>query len=128
MIKRTMYFYDKKQANTISKLNDALHKQRGVKVGDTTYKTSDDANFNNILKTVIIDNIERDASRLKNQLKNFDKALSIIKRSDDIIYIKKALLDLSNGVYMNEALRNEYMSLVNRLEELNNYNKKLKNK
>lgn len=34
MIKRTMYFYDKKQANIISKLNDNLHKQRGVRVGD----------------------------------------------------------------------------------------------
>lgn len=34
MIKKTMYFYDKKQANIISKLNDKLHKQRGVKVGD----------------------------------------------------------------------------------------------
>ena len=34
MIKRTMYFYDKKQANVISKLNDNLHKQRGVRVSD----------------------------------------------------------------------------------------------
>lgn len=29
-----MYFYDKKQANVISKLNDKLHKQRGVRMGD----------------------------------------------------------------------------------------------
>lgn len=127
MIKKTIYFYDEKQANVISKLNDKLHKQRGVRVGDTTYKTSDDTNLNAILKAVIIDNIKRDASRLKNQLKNFDRALSIIKRSDDIIYIKNALRDLSNGMYMNETLRNEYGGLVNRLEELNNdYNKKLK--
>ena len=127
MIKKTMYFYDKKQANVISKLNDKLHKQRGVRVGDTAYKTSDDTNLNAILKAVIIDNIKRDASRLKNQLKNFDRALSIIKRSDGIIYIKNALRDLSNGMYMNETLRNEYGGLVNRLEELNNdYNKKLK--
>ena len=34
MVKRIMYFYDKKQANIISKLNDNLHKQRGVKIGD----------------------------------------------------------------------------------------------
>ena len=34
MIKKTMYFYDEKQANLIKKVNDKLHKQRGVKVGD----------------------------------------------------------------------------------------------
>lgn len=34
MIKRTMYFYDKKQANVISKLNDNLHKQRGIHIKD----------------------------------------------------------------------------------------------
>ena len=37
MIKRTMYFYDKKQADLIKKVNDKLHKQRGVKVGDGYY-------------------------------------------------------------------------------------------
>ena len=34
MIKKTMYFYDEKQANLIKKVNDKLHRQRGVKVGD----------------------------------------------------------------------------------------------
>lgn len=34
MIKRTMYFYDKKQANVISKLNDKLHRQRGIRIKD----------------------------------------------------------------------------------------------
>lgn len=34
MIKRTMYFYDRKQADLIKKVNDKLHRQRGVKVAD----------------------------------------------------------------------------------------------
>ena len=120
MIKRTMYFYDKKQADVISKLNDKLHKQRGVRVGDAV-------NFNETLKVVIMSNIEKDINRLKNQLKSFSRALSIIKRSNDIIYIKNALNDAANAVYTNEALRNEYISLINRLEDLNNhYNEKLK--
>ena len=34
MIKRVMYFYDKKQADLIKKVNDKLHKQRGVRVSD----------------------------------------------------------------------------------------------
>lgn len=34
MVKRIMYFYDKKQANIISKLNDKLHKQRDIRIGD----------------------------------------------------------------------------------------------
>ena len=35
MIKKTMYFYDEKQANLIKKVNDKLHRQRGVKVTDS---------------------------------------------------------------------------------------------
>ena len=38
MIKRTMYFYDKKQADLIKKVNDKLHRQRGVKVEDADIK------------------------------------------------------------------------------------------
>lgn len=34
MIKRIMYFYDKKQADLIKKVNDKLHRQRGIRVVD----------------------------------------------------------------------------------------------
>ena len=37
MIKRTMYFYDKKQADLIKKVNDKLHRSRGVRVSDVDY-------------------------------------------------------------------------------------------
>lgn len=34
MIKKAMYFYDKKQAKMICKINDAIHKKRGAMIND----------------------------------------------------------------------------------------------
>lgn len=44
MIKRTMYFYDEKQADLIKKVNDKLHKKRGVRVRDVSVKKVADNN------------------------------------------------------------------------------------
>lgn len=69
MIKRTMYFYDKKQADLIRKVNDKLHKQRGVGVRayDATRQNISDMFKNNIGKfgpklKQIIDDAQRRTS------------------------------------------------------------------
>ena len=50
MIKRTMYFYDKKQADLIKKVNDKLHRQRGVRISDADINIEIDKLISSILK------------------------------------------------------------------------------
>ena len=50
MVKRTMYFYDKKQTDLIKKVNDKLHRQRGVRVNDVDIDIEIDKLISSILK------------------------------------------------------------------------------
>lgn len=69
MIKKTMYFYDKKQADLINKVNDKLHRARGVKVGDANEIS--DVFINDLLKTAI--KIEPVVKELITNIKNLKK-------------------------------------------------------
>lgn len=61
MIKKTMYFYDEKQANLIKKVNDKLHKQRGVYVKDNDNTNKKISIMQNVVNELI--NIERRFSK-----------------------------------------------------------------
>lgn len=75
MIKRIMYFYDKKQANVISKLNDNLHKQRGVRVGDADYIPLSQLNAMQAIKNMN-DNQDKYISSLVNKIEKSLKSVS----------------------------------------------------
>lgn len=61
MIKRTMYFYDKKQADLIKKVNDKLHRQRGMRVKDDDNTNKKISIMQNVVNELI--NIERRFSK-----------------------------------------------------------------
>ena len=61
MVKRTMYFYDKKQADLIKKVNDKLHRQRGVRVKDDDNTNKKISIMQNVVNEII--NIERRFSK-----------------------------------------------------------------
>ena len=77
MIKRVMYFYDKKQANAISKLNDTLHKQRGVRVSDV------DDTINSIFVDEVISNLTRRLKKLEDDASKIKKVIKEIKNAKD---------------------------------------------
>lgn len=77
MIKRAMYFYDKKQANVISKLNDTLYKQRGVRVSDV------DDTIDSIFVDEVISSLTRRLKKLEDVASKIKKAIKEIKNAKD---------------------------------------------
>ena len=108
-----MYFYDEKQANVIKKVNDKLHKQRGVKITDANHQSVDGAIA--AIKSVIseLKSISNEALKNSNSIVSDINKLIVfcnqgisdfndVKDSDDVdmseisYAIKDAKSDISN--------------------------------
>ena len=72
MVKRTMYFYDKKQADLIKKVNDKLHRSRGIKIIDVNHQSLDGAiaAINNVISELklIIGSVKKEALKNSNSI------------------------------------------------------------
>ena len=82
MIKRTMYFYDKKQADLIKKVNDKLHMQRGVRVKDDDQMEQFTAAIPSIRKH--IPNIKKNADLFTNKMAGSGVHPIILKKVKEI--------------------------------------------
>lgn len=92
MIKRAMYFYDKKQANVISKLNDTLHKQRGVRVSDV------DDTIDSIFVDEVISNLTRRLKKLEDDASKIKKAIKEIKNAKDTKLLNNILRSIKGFI------------------------------
>lgn len=97
MIKRTMYFYDKKQADLIKKVNDKLHRSRGIHIKDKNIlkDLAEDVDVilqfyvanNNLIADPFAKKLKRDAANVVNMSR---------KKAIDELY--NHTRDLKNGI------------------------------
>lgn len=136
MIKRIMYFYDKKQADLIKKVNDKLHRQRGVHIKDISIKNIDAASVpDDIVKKIytLEDDITKACAKL---IKNFRLSENALKRSPEYInfkepFVKGNTLLLAIPTYTKAGKIKELIDSVNRLGKIlddigrNNFNERV---
>lgn len=111
MIKRTMYFYDKKQADLIKKVNDKLHKKRGLKISDAEMFTSFNKELDDTIKEIL--DFQKDVASL------FGNNMKYIR----IIFLGE--LANTARIYNNKGNPREAKKiLMSTLDTLNKFNSK----
>ena len=113
MIKRTMYFYDKKQADLIKKVNDKLHRRRGVKVGDASDI------LNDIFRNKLIESLKKDISNFPEYTKLIRIVIRIVENAASIATVANEIKDLAMRVD-NANLKKEYLHIAQNIAKLNN--------
>lgn len=114
MIKRTMYFYDKKQADLIKKVNDKLHRQRGVRVGDDSQMSEFLAAIPDIKKSV--SNIKKYANLFTNSMTKSGVHPTILNMVKEIQQLADRAATISNSLKKPE----QYHQIGQILYKINN--------
>lgn len=117
MIKKTMYFYDEKQAKMIRKINDKLHKKRGVKIKDADIDLKLKSGASNILKDAV--------KKYKEYASIAQNALGRINRAKDTSDIMDAINDIVHELPRDdmEDIRKLYYEAESRIEKAKEYNR-----